>query len=496
MREEDESRQKTTPFSHNNFRLGREGRSVRTKVGCTYDVVGLSEKEREAHKETLLMKPKTFGSFGRESFPVWEEREEEGEVVLSMPRAYGMKQFGRADEDERCIGKEMGGDFSFSGALRDQQEVAVESVLSALETRQNAILVAGCGRGKTVMSIAALIRLWSRIGLSPPRRVLVMVHKSFLVDQWIERLTTFLPGAKLGRIQQNTADLDADVAIGMIQSLATHKYEEDVYHNFGLVVVDECHHMSAPVFARSLRRFPSKYVLGLSATPKRADGLECLLYMTMGSICYEWSSESEPTAVRVVTYEGKQCREAKRADGTVLTPLMINQIVKDGQRNKLIVDLITDFVSEGRRVILLSERVGHLEDLHSRLSDRVDPSSLSYYYGKRKEDTSSAKVVLCTYQMASEGLDLPWLDTCFLSTPRANVIQAVGRVQRRHPDKKTPLVLDLVDPYSVFQNWSQSRMRWYRSESFSGVDPLPSKKRGGGSLLSLLPAKRVEEEKE
>ena len=206
-------------------------------------------------------------------FPIYRE----SSTKIYMPRFFGLNTYGAPDVDQLVKAETIG--VQFNGALRDYQRNIVESYLKAAGQGGGGLLEVPCGRGKTVvaLNIAAVLGV----------KTLVIVHKGFLVTQWQERIAQFLPGARVGRIQGPIVDTEQkDIVIAMLQSLSMKQYREGTFDGFGLTIVDECHHISSEVFSRSLQKVVTKYMLGLSATMQRKDGLTNVFKMFLGEIAY------------------------------------------------------------------------------------------------------------------------------------------------------------------------------------------------------------------
>lgn len=166
---------------------------------------------------------------------------------------------------------------SFEGVQRE----AVAKSIQQLQIHGGVLSVA-TGVGKTVMALC--------VACTMKTKTLIVVHKQFLMDQWDERIKTFVPGARVGRVHQSTEDVeDCDVVVGMLQSIAMRDYDEDTFRGFGLVIFDECHVVHAPVFSRALRVLCAPHMLGLSATPVRRDGLSRVIHWFLGPTFFEHS---------------------------------------------------------------------------------------------------------------------------------------------------------------------------------------------------------------
>lgn len=462
------------------FVLKGESQFIESELndGNTYDVVThipdstidsmyhihekhLSKELLARHKRTLTMIPIDM-SFSNQA-PVQFQAFQSHDGILSVPRFYGLEHWGTAQHDNTSEGKPFA-DLIFKGKLNEIQEMACKAVIERLEGPQKGgILVLPCGYGKTVCAL--------HIALKMKRRTLVLVHKAFLVEQWKERAQTFIPGCSVGKIQQNIINADADVVIGMVQSLSKREYDSSIMSSFGTVIIDESHHMAAPILHKALRQIPAKYIVSLSATPDRRDGLTCLLYWSMGSICYRIERQPEHTLVSCMLYEGGKRKEIKYRDGKISMPLMLNALVDDDARNNIIAEKIVACFENERYIIVLTDRIKQLNALYVMLSKKgIHHEDMGYYIGTtnatERSATSCKRIMLSTYCMAKEGLDIPRLDTLILATPKGDIIQASGRVQRKHPEKKTPLIIDIVDTFSVFEQLRWKRWSFYRNEKF------------------------------
>ena len=167
------------------------------------------------------------------------------------------------------------------------------------------------------------------------RKTIIIIHKEFLLNQWIKRIEEFLPEARIGIIQASKVDYkNKDIVIGMLQSLSSKEYDiEEVFGDFGFTVVDECHHIAAEVFSRSLPKVNSYYSLGLSATPKRADGLSHVFEAYLGPMLYKVNKRDDKLVrVNVIRYRDdnpEYNKEELSSYGKVCIPRMINNIVSN-----------------------------------------------------------------------------------------------------------------------------------------------------------------------
>ena len=195
--------------------------------------------------------------------------------------------------------------------------------MEAAEERGGGVISVPCGFGKTVLALYSVAAL--------KVKTIVIVHKEFLMDQWKERIEFFLPDAKVGKIQGDVVKIeDKDIVIGMLQSISMKDYPDEVFNSFGFVIYDECHHLGAEVFSRSLIKVGCKYTLGLSATPKRADGLTKVFEWFLGDTVFSIKQrEQEEVKVKLIKYynEDDEYSDIKtNFKGQINMPIMITNI--------------------------------------------------------------------------------------------------------------------------------------------------------------------------
>ena len=214
------------------------------------------------------------------SYPVYLE----SKTKIYMPKFYGLEHFGEPDQNMLDSGYTI--DLSFSGSLRDSQKAPVDAFLSSCKkgplTKQSngGIISLPCGGGKTIVALYLIAEL--------KKKTIIVVHKEFLMNQWKERIKTFLPNARVGTIQASVIDIDnKDIVICMLQSISMKEYDKDQFDCFGFTIVDECHHISSEVFSRALPKLTSTYTLGLSATPKRQDGMTKVFLWFLGPMVFK-----------------------------------------------------------------------------------------------------------------------------------------------------------------------------------------------------------------
>ena len=416
-------------------------------------------KEIKEIKDELTAKPYTLDDFsnGKEiKFNLYLESPKK----LYIPRFYGTKRFGKPKINKITDGVKV--DIKFKGGLRKEQEPIFDVSYKQIVETGGGIVSLKCGGGKTVLALYIMAQL--------KLKTLVVVHKDFLMTQWYDRIKEFIPDAKIGKIQQNTIDIDGkDIVLAMVQSLSMKEYPEDTFDSFGLVIFDECHHLGAEVFSKCMAKVASKYMLGLSATPNRKDGLRKVFEWYIGDIAYMTKDTKDDGAiVNIIKYYSEDHKYSKietTFQGKPCFPKMINNICDHKSRTELIVEQLIPLYEEGRCILILSDRRNHLLDIDIMLK-KVN-IECGYYVGGMKpqalRDAQEKNIILGTFSMASEGMDIPKLNTMILASPKSDIVQSVGRILRQKKEirKFTPLIIDINDEFSLFLNQSKKRLAYY-----------------------------------
>jgi superfamily II DNA or RNA helicase len=348
-------------------------------------------------------------------------------------------------EDRRNQGTAIS--ISFVGELTGEQSRAVQQILK----EDYGVLCAPTGFGKTVAAASVIARR--------ARNTLVLVHRKRLAQQWVERLREFLDlqEEEIGVLDPKGRTATRVIDVALFQGLIRNGVVDDVVAEYGNVVVDECHHVSAFSFEEVLKRVRSTYVLGLTATPVRQDGRHPIIHMQCGPIRYRVADRVEAqrhgfehglfvrdTSLLIDEVENKSIHE------------IYERLVEDDERNNLITDDIVRAVERGRVTLVLSERKRHLQLLKERIEERgLACALLVGGMGKKRSATAlellqsqDKSVLLATGKLIGEGFDHPQLDTLFLTFPiswKGIVQQYVGRIHRRHADKDEVQVYDYVD---------------------------------------------------
>lgn len=327
------------------------------------------------------------------------------------------------------------------------------------------ILSLPTGYGKTTVALHVMCRL--------KYKTLIIVHKEFLMTQWIERIKQFVPSARIGIIQGSKVDVaHKDVVIGMLQSLSKKDYDRNIFKEFGLTIVDETHHICTRSFSKALLNYNTKYILGLSATLERKDGLTKVLHWFIGPVLYQAFRERKHDVV--VEKHAFDCdmfkdefpvNRARKAN----LPLAINEITENQDRNALLQNIIKDCVLRlSRKVLVLTDRRQHCLTLMNGCSYTTSGLYLGGMKPYELAESEKCSVIFGTFSLAHEGLDIPELDTLILASPKSDIVQSVGRILRETPGKKNhPLVVDIADNWGPFKGQYYKRQKYYKSTGFT-----------------------------
>lgn len=375
-----------------------------------------------------------------------------------------------------CLGDYNGG-VSFQGEFVGQlktetnQVEAVDAVLSGLRVKRSGILSLPTGYGKTTVALYILTKV--------KQKTLIVVHKEFLLTQWVERIQQFIPSARIGRLQANIVDVDdKDIVIGMLQSLSKKDYDKSILKDFGFTIIDETHHVCTRTFSKLFTKINTKYVLGLSATLERKDGLTKVLHWFLGDVLYkvERSRQSHVYVNRVNykcdAYGSFPLNRIKKPS----IPEAISKIVGQTGRNELIVDMLRTNLRSNRRILVLTDRRQHCSDLMAMCKTSIEDRTFGLYIGGMKaeqlKESEGCDAIFATYSLAHEGLDIPVLDTLIMASPKSDIVQSVGRILRETIGKKNnPYIIDIVDMWGPFQYQFFKRSKYYKSAGFHVIHP-------------------------
>ena len=436
--------------------LGNKGYTIYKK--------NLEIEEQELIRKELTVSPYVpKNSLQKPSpFPVYRESANK----IYLPRYYGYNNYGKPEENRLNNYKNI--DLKFKGDLRDKQKPVVEKYLKHVKHGGGGLLALHTGFGKTILALNIISKL--------NVKTLIIVHKEFLLRQWVERIEQFLPDAKVGRIQAKIIDVeDKDIVICMLQSLSMKEYPTALFKEYGLTIVDECHHISSEVFSRALYKVVTKYMLGLSATVKRKDGLTFVIKMFLGElVCKIERKGEDKVTVRAIEYKTRDEEFNKVLldyRGRVKYSSMIKKICEYNSRSEFILTVIGDIIKKDTKkkaqIMVLAHNKSILKYLHDAIKHR-NIESVGYYVGGMKEKdlkiSERKKIIIATYAMAEEGLDIKTLTTLVMATPKVDVTQAVGRILRMKHDNTE--VYDIIDSHSMFQRHWGKRRAFYKKQKF------------------------------
>jgi len=358
--------------------------------------------------------------------------------------------------------------------IESMLNIFYDSVSSKLKPWASSIISIRTGGGKTVLGLFMACFLGYR--------TVIFCHNSSLFDQWIERIGEYVDGAQIGWIRGDKVKISGcNIVIAMIQTVMTGKKDyEKILSGFNFAIYDECHHLGAKVFSSVMRQFQPAYSLGLSATVDRDDKLDKVFkwylgpvgYMMEGSLdydigiqVYKFGIHDNPKFKPLIN------RFTKKPN---ITPMSVN-LTQIDQRNKMIVQVIQKTFEQGpnRQMVLISHFVDHLEKLFELLNP-LFPDQVGLYTGpilkklkpEQKTELEQKKIILATYKIMCEGIDIKTLDTIFIVTPMKKVLQSCGRILRRkkHEYVHIPLMMEVYDQLAVYNGMHRSRMAQYKAK--------------------------------
>ncbi|MBN2792366.1 MAG: DEAD/DEAH box helicase family protein [Desulfuromonadales bacterium] len=368
--------------------------------------------------------------------------------------------------DERLAGRKVTA--KVTGILRRDQKAAVREMLK----HEVGVLCAPTAFGKTVTAAALIAR----------RKVstLVLVHRTELLRQWQERLNGFLeiPKGGLGAIGGGKKKPSGKIDIAVMQSLSRREDLGELLDQYGQIIIDECHHLSAFSFEAILKQAKAKYVVGLTATPIRRDGHQPIIFMQCGPIRHSAARpETAPTQLEV----WPKVLPAPEIPPDSPIQDVFRIIVGDSTRNRRIAEDVLNAYKEGRKVLVLTERTEHLPLLREALGEEVENCFILHGRLSKKQRTavfseldaleeSAPRVLLATGRLIGEGFDHPPLDTLVLAMPiswRGTLQQYAGRLHREHADKQDVRIYDYAetDQPQLARMW-EKRQRGYRAMGY------------------------------
>jgi len=470
----------------------------------------LSESQTKLIEKYCIVEPKIDDRYklkGELSFRIYRESPER----YYLPREWGLDKFGEPDKILLSEGKDLTSESSkFVGSPYDYQKEIINSYLTST---RNGLICVPCGKGKTFMAL--------NIASQIKKKFLIVVDKEFLMNQWKNEMNSVMPNLKIGILQadkrevgtvssqrefglvelkelakknglkisgsktelierfknanidtKSTETIEYDCTICMIQTLCIQTFPEHFFDDYGFTIFDECHHLGAQHFSKALFKIQTKKMLGLSATPIRVDGLTKVFEMFLGKpIFWEKTREPDPTvivkSVNITCQDPDYLRIPYDYKKDVIIARLITYVVECEERNREIVRWIEHLaVDNNRKILVLSARISHLQAIDKLLDKNI---SRSYYIGGMKEEiretgAAESKVLLASYSMASEAMNIKSLNAVILATPRSNVEQSTGRILRTRVSERVvqPVIIDVVDPHDPLRNQYKHRLSYYK----------------------------------
>ena len=438
---------------------------VLTAKGYAIKKTFLTEVQVQELRSDLTVAPKVLDRFQKDilNFPIYAE----SKTRLYVPRHWGIKKYGEPEANIVSEGLELPEKISFSTKFppHDFQKDIIETFI---KKDGNGLICVPCGYGKTFMALNIAVLL--------KKRLLIVVDKEFLMNQWKSEIENFIVSARVGILQGNKVQIDAekyDITICMIQTICRREFPDGFFDEYGFTIFDECHHLGAAYFCQALKKIQSRFMLGLSATPDREDGLSKVFEYHLGDPVYK-NTKREPDKEAVVKAIWFSSEDPAYSEvpvnwrGEPITAKLLNQVAEFEPRNNKILGLIDEYAQDKDRFILiLSDRISQLEWFEKAFDGLPNKYIHGYYIGGMKQvklddNATKCQILLATYQMASEAFSVKKLNTVVLATPRKNVEQSTGRIFRQRIDERkvAPHIVDIIDSHECHKR------RWYIRQKF------------------------------
>lgn len=435
----------------------------------------LREKLNFFNSEYLIRKKMVLSTYGLERYFKLIISNDDN---IAIPRGFFNKLTDFLNEngvrfgliDERIKSKSV--KFESSIKLFDYQKEAVDGMLSS----ENGILVAPPGSGKTIIGINLIAKL--------EQPALILVHKKQIFNQWLERIEHFLniPKREIGQLVSNKKKIGDKITVAMVQTLNNMADFKDISDKFGMIIVDECHHMPARMFRNVITKFNPYYLYGLTATPERKNNDEELIFIYLGEILHEIDKDfkqeisvnnaaDQTASVKPKLIIRQTNLEVPFKVKTDNFQMLSKIIIFDSNRNSQIVDDIKIEANKGLKCLVLTERKEHVEVLSYYLKREYETITLTGdLTDKQKKEkvkqieSSNFQILLATGQLLGEGTDFPNLDCLFLVFPFAfsgKLIQYIGRVQRGL--NKSSAIYDYRDSkVEYLEKFFKKRLKYYK----------------------------------
>jgi superfamily II DNA or RNA helicase len=441
-----------------------------TRFGYVIDKRTIDDKKLDEITKDLTVKPFKMGAFGQfakdNSFPIYLENGD----YIGIPKYYGIEKFGKPRINRLETYEYPTFNMKYTGMLRPNQQIIVDKICKGFEEHRGGLLIAGCGSGKTNMAIYLACKY--------KLKTLFIVHKTFLKNQAINRILSTTNQKKVGIIQQKKVDTDHPFVVGMVQSLSKIDYDDMIFKDFGMIIIDEVHHMGARNFSKVYQKMSARYMLGISAERQRNDGLYKIINWYMGPILH--AEEQKPNDMVIVKKYHYKTSNQERSKVIVNKytqepdrSTMITNLVHIKRRNRFLLKMIEELYDQGKNVLCLTGRIKQVNLLHKLLNKNpYIKGNVGKYIGQMSEQelaiSATKQIILGTYSMAEEGLDIENLNVVILCTPKSAIKQSVGRILRKEVYEEHPIVIDIIDDDNpVIQKQSNSRSTYYKKQNYN-----------------------------
>ena len=370
--------------------------------------------------------------------------------ILVIPRGYSIE----FDQDLRVTSTyDL---YSFNAKLRDYQK----QVMNEIGDKDQGVIVAPTGAGKTMLGMALIAKR--------KQRSLILVHTKELMNQWKGQIQSTL-GIEAGLVGGGKSDTDKPITVAMFQTLGRSIDKINV-DDYGLVLIDECHHCPANTFAQVVDKLPAKYRYGLSATPERRDGLEGMLYNRIGPILSEISTNEVEAAGGIIPANITIFHTGFSPIITKGWSDYITCVIESEYRNKLIASIGKQAATE-MPTLILTDRVEHAKVLHQITGGVLLHGQLN----KSDRDmamtaANTSSLTIGTTGLLGEGVDVSGWQALILATPlssRSRLLQAIGRVIRSKEGKKKGFIADFVDNHPLSRSSYRKRHAVYLERSYT-----------------------------
>lgn len=328
----------------------------------------------------------------------------------------------------------------------------------------NGIINLSTSTGKTVLSLKLIQHL--------KLKTLILVNKTELLNQWIDKIKQFLPNHSYGIIQGKNFDKNVDITIGMAQTLSMNEtITLTDLKSYSITIIDEIHSIATKVFSKVFFKITSKYQFGLTATVNRNDNLDVVFKYFLGDIIYsnvdKNSALKQESIVKVYKLDidiGEIKYIHFMGEKKINLSNLLNKVADSNERNDRIIDIINELIKENpeRKILCMSDRINCLKYINSKLSIS------KLFIGKMTKDelleSRKSQVILATYSMVVQGFDQPDINTLLFITPRSNIEQAIGRIYRQNHNI-TPNIIDIIDKnYPIFYAQYSKRLKIYKTK--------------------------------